>query len=112
MAVLVFLIIFGGIAITVALDVWSTKNDRNLFGTNETESEQTTGENESETESELTINGSTTFQQALDTGITPQQIESIIGDTMPSASQSIKDYCTENGLQFSTIKDRMNQLAE
>lgn len=63
-------------------------------------------------ESEPPINGSATFQQALDEGITTEQIESIINASMPPSNQPIKDYCIENGLSFSAIKEQLNALIE
>ncbi len=56
----------------------------------------------------LKVNGNTTFSQVLGFGITKQDIESIIGAKMPPENQSVKSYCTENGLSFSVIKDALN----
>jgi len=59
MAILLIVIIFGGIALTMAMDIWSTKNDRNYF-------QDSTGQ------SEGYIKGSTTLQQLLNIGITEE----------------------------------------
>lgn len=64
----------------------------------------------SENEESQLVNGSTTFQQVLDKGITKEQIEKIIGSEMPSSNQTIKDYCINNNLPFSQIKERINEL--
>ncbi len=50
------------------------------------------------------IKGKTTFQELLDWGLSPEIIEHIIGETIPSSSQIVKNYCTEKGLDFEEIK--------
>lgn len=67
---------------------------------------------ETVTEEEQIVKGSTTFQQVLDAGIAKEQIESIIGNEMPPANQTVKDYCNNAGLTFSDIKDQLNGLAQ
>ncbi|MEI7885480.1 MAG: hypothetical protein WCI30_09040 [Clostridia bacterium] len=66
----------------------------------------------SEAEEEPLVNGSATFQQVLDGGITVAQIEAIISKSMPPTNQTVKDYCNQEGLEFSTIKGQLNLLAE
>ena len=31
---------------------------------------------------------------------------------MPATNETVKDYCNQEGLDFSTIKEQLNQLAE
>lgn len=76
-----------------------------------TEPEQTIEPSGSE-EDEPAINGSSTFQQAIDAGLTRVQIEEIIGGSMPATNMKIRDYCTQNGLSFSEIKTTMNNALE
>ncbi len=54
------------------------------------------------------VKGTTTFQIALDLGLSQAEIEAIIGGPMPATNMLIRDYCTENGLSFSTIKTALN----
>lgn len=61
---------------------------------------------------EKLVTGSTTFQQVIDAGITKEQIENIIGKALPPTNQSVKDYCSSEGLSFSTIKDELNRLKQ
>lgn len=61
---------------------------------------------------EAAVTGSTTFQQLLDSGLTRDQIEGIIGVPMPSSNQTVKDFCTEAGLVFSDVKAQLNSLYE
>jgi hypothetical protein len=69
-------------------------------------------DNEETYEEDNLIKGSTTFQQALDSGISKEQIEKIIGSALPPANQTVKDYCINTGLTFSDIKDQLNQLLQ
>lgn len=57
------------------------------------------------------VTGTTTFQQVLDGGVTKEQIEQVIGGSLPFTNQTVKDYCTEKGLTFSLIKEELNSLA-
>jgi len=67
-------------------------------------------ENASEGENALKVNGNTTFSQVLDFGISKEQIEAILDAKMPPQNQSVKSYCTDNGLSFSVVKDALNAL--
>lgn len=70
----------------------------------------TTSEDIEEGESNI-VKGYTTFQMVLDAGITKQQIEQIINGTMPATNMTVRDYCAENDLSFSEVKDKLNALA-
>ena len=63
-----------------------------------------------EAEAEQGIKGGTTFQQAMDFGITREQIETVLGGEMPAANMAIRDYCTQQGVSFSEIKAALNEL--
>lgn len=54
-----------------------------------------------------TITGKTTFQNLLDWGVSQEVIEKIIGETMPAPQVIIKDYATQKGVEFSTIKTQL-----
>ena len=54
--------------------------------------------------SERVVKGKTTFQELLDWGVSQAVIEGILGAPLPTASLTVKDYCTEKGLSFETIK--------
>ncbi|MDF2952722.1 MAG: hypothetical protein K0S18_2305 [Anaerocolumna sp.] len=73
----------------------------------EAEDEETEDE---EAEDEALVKGSTTFQQVLDSGISKEQIETIIGGNLPPTNQTVKDYCLASGLSFSEIKEQINSL--
>jgi hypothetical protein len=99
MAILIVVIIFGGIAATKAADIWSTKNSGSSFS-------------EGSGQQEEAVRGTTTFNDVLKMGITQEQIEAVIGNAMPSGNRKVKDYCMENELEFSAIKDQLNELTE
>ena len=58
----------------------------------------------SETSAENLVKGKTTFQEILDWGVSQGVVEKIIGAAMPNPLTKIKDYCTEKGLNFESIK--------
>ena len=72
------------------------------------ETTTTTTTEEHSTEDQPSVKGTTTFQQVLDLGLSRAQVEEIIGGTMPAANMLIRDYCTEKGLSFSTIKTALS----
>lgn len=53
---------------------------------------------------ERLVKGKTTFQEVLDWGVSQQVIEQALGAPMPNPLTTAKDYCTEKGLDFETIK--------
>jgi len=53
---------------------------------------------------DMTVTGSTTFQQLLDWGVPIEVIQNIIGETLPAPGMIIKDYAIGKGLQFSSVK--------
>lgn len=56
---------------------------------------------------EKTVTGKTTFQDLLDWGVTQEAIEGIMGDAMPAPQTVIKDYATQKGLEFSSLKTQL-----
>lgn len=86
--------------------------DLSEAGTVETTGLEQTTEAAGSEEDESTINGSSTFQQVLDAGLTRGQIEEIIGGSIPATNMSIRDYCTQNGLSFSEVKADLNDALE
>lgn len=79
---------------------------------NEEDKEQAEEVKDETTEEENLVKGATTFKQVLDAGITKQQIEEILGKEMPSANMAIKDFCLEEGLSFSEVKTKLNELSK
>lgn len=68
------------------------------------EAESTPSAATSEASTERLVKGKTSFQEVLDWGVSQEVIEQIMGLPMPSPLTKIKDYCTEKGLDFETIK--------
>lgn len=51
------------------------------------------------------VKGATTFADLLGWGVSKETIENVLGVPMPAApGMKVKDYCTEKGLTFETIK--------
>lgn len=56
-----------------------------------------------------TIKGKTTFKELLDWGLSRETVEQVTGKKLPALQTSLADFCTENGLQFSTIKSALQE---
>lgn len=90
---------------THSIDVETIKDLDAIVDAND----DSTGDDEN---AENVVNGSTTFQKVLDAGVTKEQIEEILDAPMPPTNQTVKDYCNENGLSFSEIKEKLNALIQ
>lgn len=58
-----------------------------------------------------TIVGKTTFGDLAEWGLDMKRVEAILGGLGP-AGQSIRDYCEVKGLEFSSVKTSLNELAQ
>ncbi len=58
------------------------------------------------------IKGKTTFAELLDSGLTREQIEKAIGMPMGQTSLSVRDYCMEQGVEFSAAKTALQELLD
>jgi len=58
---------------------------------------------------EKVIKGKTTFQEILDWGVTKEEIEQNLGGKMPNPLTNIKDFCLSEGIEFSTIKNALQE---
>jgi hypothetical protein len=56
---------------------------------------------------EKTITGKTTFQELLDWGVPEDAIRQVIGGDLPALSTVIKDYVTQQGTEFSSVKSAL-----
>ncbi len=60
-----------------------------------------------------TIKGNTLFSDLLNWGVSKEAIEQVLGTSMPAAATTkIKDYATEKGLNFETIKPALQTLVD
>ncbi len=58
---------------------------------------------------DIKMTGKTTVEELLEWGVSQKTIEEILGNSMPSSSYNIRDYCVENGLTFSEIKNKLQE---
>jgi hypothetical protein len=58
----------------------------------------------SSTGDEYVVKGKTTFGELITWGVPESTIEKLIGDPMPDAATTLKDYAAANGLNFETLK--------
>jgi hypothetical protein len=61
-------------------------------------------------EEEKIIKGKTTFRELMDWGVSQEDIEIVLGVGMPNPLTTIKDFCLEQGLEFTTIKTNLQAL--
>jgi len=59
---------------------------------------------EHEESAERIIKGKTTFKEVLDWGVPREEIEAIIREKLPATGTTIRDFASQKGLEFSTIK--------
>lgn len=74
--------------------------------------EESSKDNHSSEEQHSLINGNSIIQDALDMGITKEQLEEVLGTALHDTSLLIKDVAKGNGLRFSEIKDILNAMLE
>jgi len=65
-----------------------------------------------ETVTAKVVKGSTTFKELLDWGVKQVDIEKVIAGPLPNTSQVIKDYATQKGVEFSTVKEPLQKLID
>ena len=70
--------------------------------------EEPAGGDSAESE-EAEIKGKTTFKELMDWGLSEQEIEEIIGMPMGPATQAVRDYFMDQGLEFSTVKEEVQR---
>lgn len=63
-------------------------------------------------EEERLVKGNTTFGDLLAWGIPVEKIESVLGRTMGAEAQSLRIFCTDQGLEFSAVKTALQNLAD
>jgi hypothetical protein len=64
-----------------------------------------------ETESGV-VKGKTTFGELLSWGVNEQTIEQILGLPTGKAGVTVRDYCIENDIEFSTVKDALQAAVD
>ena len=68
---------------------------------------------ETHTETEAgEVKGKTTFGELLSWGVSREEIEEALGLPMGKAGVSVRDYCIENGIEFSGVKEALQASAD
>jgi len=80
----------------------------------DTEMDENTEEEHAEDEEHETegIAGSTTVQNALDMGITMEELEEVLEGAIDDTSAKIQDLVSERGLKFGEVKDALNAFID
>jgi hypothetical protein len=58
------------------------------------------------------VKGNTTFGELLSWGVSKEAIEQALGLPIGKAGVTVRDYCIENGIEFSTVKDALQKAAD
>ncbi len=58
------------------------------------------------------IKGKTTFKELLDWGVSDADIKAVFGGEMGATGVAVRDYCTEKGIEFSTVKTTLQALVD
>ncbi len=98
--------------IAVSLPASDNSLDSSLPEQLEHENVENTSTDTHETTSANTIKGITTFQELLNWGVLKEDIEKILNDKMPNPQKNIKDYAAEKGIEFSGLKESMQELVD
>lgn len=58
------------------------------------------------------IKGKTTFAELMDWGVSKEEIEQVLGTEMPNAALTVRDFCAQQGIEFSAIKEALQNIAD
>jgi len=65
------------------------------------------------TETEIAeVKGKTTFGELLSWGVSKETIEQILGRPIGKAGDTVRDYCIENGIEFSSVKGALQAATD
>ena len=77
------------------------------------EDTQAAEQTDTHTETEIgEVKGKTTFGELLAWGVSKETIEQILGLPIGKAGVTVRDYCIESGIEFSTVKDALQAAAD
>jgi hypothetical protein len=62
------------------------------------------------TTTDRAVKGTTTFKDLFDWGVAEADIRKLFGGGMGATGVTLKDYCTEKGIEFSTVKTALQDL--
>lgn len=92
----------------VDITAFSQKSTVDLSNpSNENKASNTQENSEDHYIDEKLVRGKTSFKEVLDWGVNKETIEKIIDGEIPNTNMLIRDYCTDNGLEFSAIKSAL-----
>jgi hypothetical protein len=60
----------------------------------------------------MVVKGKVTFYDLLQWGLSKNQIEGVLGIKMGATAVTVRDYCMENDIEFSTVKEKLQNLLD
>lgn len=114
-SILTIVIFAGALLIGMQSQWWQTEGRRTPLdqtGGREAESSQEAEQSAEEDHVSITVTGSSTVGDAINLGLTYEQLEEVLQGPVTQADNGtlIKDIVTQRGLQFGVIKDELNSL--
>lgn len=58
------------------------------------------------------VKGKTTFAELMDWGVSKEEIEQVLGTEMPNAALTVRDFCAQQGMEFSAIKEALQNIVD
>ncbi|MBN2387466.1 MAG: hypothetical protein JXB85_10630 [Anaerolineales bacterium] len=125
LGIIILVVLFGGIALSATMGWWQTSgggggsgggNGQGSSGSQAGQGAHTDegsqevgndGNPEDRDNRDFHIRGRTTFQELLDWGLPVEIIETVIGGPLPDPATRINRYCSEQGLDFETVKEAL-----
>jgi hypothetical protein len=86
-------------------------SDAGVEAITETDSAPESSDTHTETEAGE-VKGKTTFGELASWGVSDETIESILGLPPGKAGVTVRDYCVDNDIEFSTVKDALQEAAQ
>ena len=116
LAVLIVVILFGGIMLSNSLGWWQTEGGAQGGGYGEGNGAGPAGEQPGEGGGNYasgSVRGRTTFAEVLSWGVAPEAVEAVLGMPMPAdQGMVIKDFCTAQGLEFGEVKAALQEAVD
>lgn len=65
-----------------------------------------------DSEVDTSIKGKTLFADLYDWGLTKEQVETVLGMVAGPRNQTVRDFCLEKGIEFSTVKEALQEILD
>ncbi len=98
--IVILIILISGYGIAKSTGLWTTTG-RKFISTNT----EVVHDEEDNDENEMKVNAKTTFEELFENGITKENVKEIFGIENIEYTGNIKEFCNNNDLEFSEVKE-------